>query len=203
MLGGFQPHPTIVSANASGALTENMGVVLSYSSGVLTATASGATSRIDGYASEAKASGEQVGIMLHPGTRLLEARADAAITAGALVYPGATGLVSATVTGVPLGTALNAASAANDFVVVLAKAFPGNVRFFTKTADATDDTNDYVDFTHGLGAAPTGFIPYAVNGSTGAPRVIASVTNQSSSTVLRVAVTALAAADKVSLICWL
>lgn len=202
MLGGLQSNPLSVSANASGALVENSGVVLSYSSGVLTATASGATDRIDGYAAEAKASGEQVAINLQPGTRLIEARADAAITAGALVYPGATGFVSATANGHPLGVALNAAGAANDFVVVLAKAIPGNIRFFYKAADATDATNGYVSFTHGLGGAMSGYIPYAVNGSTGAPRVIASVTDQSSNTIGRVTVTSLAANDKVSLICW-
>lgn len=203
MLGGLQTHPTVVSANAAAALTENQGVVLSYSSGVLTATGSGATDRIDGYAAEAKASGEQVAVNLHPGTRLLEVRADGAITAGALVYPGATGYVSATANGVPLGVALNAATTAGDFVVLLAKAWPGNVRFFYKVADATDASNGYVSFTHGLGAAPSGFVPYAVNGSTGAPRVIASVTNQSTNTVSRVTVTSVAANDIVSLIVWL
>ena len=201
MLGGFNPSNQSVSAKAAAALTENQAVVLSYSSGQITATAAGAGDRVDGFAVEPKASGEMVGVALASGTFLREARADGAISANAFVYAGATGYVSATANGRPVGVALNSASAADDFVVVLCKSLNPTLAVFSKTASAGDATNGYVEFTHTFGANPAGWIPYATNGSTGAPRVIASLTNTSTS-VVRVTVTSLAANDIVSLITW-
>lgn len=201
MLEGFQHNVETVSASASGAITDGQAVVLSYSSGVLTATAATAGTRVDGWATEPKASGEQVAIRLQPGVRLQVGVADGAISAGAYVYTTAAGQVSATANGSFAGVALTASGTANDAIIILGQPTLPNVKFFRAVASAGDATNGYVEFTHSFGSNPAGFIPYAVNGSTGAPRVIASVTNTSTS-VQRVTVTSLAANDIVSLITW-
>ena len=199
MLEGFQHNIETVSANASGALTDGQAVVLSYVSGQLTATAATAATRVDGFTTEPKASGEQVAIRLQPGARLQVGVADGAIAAGTNVYTTAAGQLSATINGAFAGITLNATAAANDAVIFLAQPNLPGVKFFRATATAGDATNGWVEFTHGFGANPVGFIPYAVNGSTGAPRVIASVTNTSVN-VQRVTVTSLAANDIVTLI---
>jgi hypothetical protein len=198
MLPGIQTNTEIVSANAAAALTQGQTVVLSYSSNALVATAAGAGDRVDGVVIEPTASGESAPIRLQPGTFLSVYQAAGAISANGLLYAAASGRVSSTANGQYLGVALTAASNAGELVVGLAKASVPNAKTFTATAAAGDATNGYIEFTHSFGANPAGWIAYATNGSTGAPRVIASVTNISTS-VVRVTVTSLAANDIVTL----
>lgn len=198
MFPGLQTNTEIVSANASGALTQGQTVVLSYSSSVLTATAAGAGDRVDGVVLAPTASGTQAAIRLQPGTFLSVYQAAGAISAGNNIYAAASGRVSATANGQYVGIALAAASNAGELVVALGKSSVPNAKTFTATAVAGDATNGYIEFTHSFGSNPAGWIAFATNGSTGAPRTIASVTNISTS-VARVTVTSLAANDIVTL----
>jgi hypothetical protein len=189
----------IVSATASGALTLGRAVTLSLSAGVLLATAAAVGGRIDGFISEPAEDGKQVGIQLVPGTDILIAEAGGTTVAGDPVYNYATGVLgpaSQTAAGQIAGIALEAVSSGQRFRYIAFAATPG-LKIFAKTAVAGDGTNGYIDFVHGWGANPAGNLVFAQNGSTGAPRTIATVTYPDTNTI-RCTVTSLATNDIVT-----
>lgn len=200
--GGYQSNPDIVSAVAAAALTIGQNVVLSLAgsvqSGALTATAAGAGDRVDGVVNNNVASGGAVSITLLPGRKIMTTQSDAAITAGSAVYSGASGQATATANGMRLGFALHATSAASQQLWIIADAVPALAKDFHKVASAGDATNGYIEFTHTFGSNALVIGYAALNGSTGAPRTVASVTHTSTS-VTRITVTSLAANDTVGL----
>lgn len=150
----------------------------------------------DGIVENNVASGGAAMIRLRtaPGTRKVTVASSCSI--GSYLYAAASGKVSTTKSGPALYMALQAATGDGSIVEVLP--LPGrdnDVSEVYKVADATDQSNGYVDFTHGLGAAPTFYLIQAFNGSTGAPRVLATAV--ADSTKVRATITSLAANDVV------
>lgn len=81
----------------------------------------GAGERGIGVTRAAVASGDRIGITLFNKQGTIPMVASAAITALSDVYPAASGMVTSTITGLSLGTALDSASATPDVVEVLPK----------------------------------------------------------------------------------
>lgn len=116
-------------------------------------------------------------------------------SAGDRLYGAASGKVSTTASGKCLGIALEAGT---DGCVIPAHIEAAEsrdaIRMGSYTAVAQDGTNGYVDIECGFGAVPAAFFAMAYNGSTGAPRVVATITTVST-TKKRVTVTSLATND--------
>lgn len=84
-----------------------------------TVVQAGATDQDIGVASVAGVSGDKIEVNSYDRVDIARYKADGAITAGADVYPGATGYVSATVQGTRIGIALNTTTTAGDIVKVV------------------------------------------------------------------------------------
>lgn len=101
---------------AGGTIAANDRVYLSSSNTVITA---GATNEGIGIAVAASTSTNSVEVILYAQNDIALFKADGAITAGADVYPGATGYVSATVSAKRIGKAITTTTTAGDIVKVL------------------------------------------------------------------------------------
>lgn len=187
-------NATVTYTVGASALTKHTRVKLA--SGLL--VVAGAGEPAIGTVLDNYASGDVAAVRLFSSGGTFHMVASAAITANALVYGAASGKVSSTATGTCIGIAKEAASADGNILEVQPLEYAGAPYLMRKVAVAGDATNGYIDFDPGFGAAPTAYIAAAYNGSTGAPRTIASLTVQSNA--IRVTVTSLAANDIVTIL---
>jgi hypothetical protein len=150
-----------------------------------------------GVAQNAVSAGVIVNVKLRRSTGTQRFVASGAITAGALIYGDASGKVTATAKGSPIGRAVTAAAADGDVIQAVVTGANPEIVTGQKTANSTDATNGYIEVDPGFGAAPANGFIAQVRSSAGAVRTVTTVAHQGSG-VMRLTVTSLANNDVAS-----